>query len=316
MNLGILDFGMVLPGTDAATVLGQSAALAARAEMLGYTRYWLVEHHERHYSWASPEIMLAVLGRCTTRIRIGSAAILLPLYSPLKVAEVFRLLATLYPGRIDMGTCASVPLDPVALRALLDDRDVANPSADYARKLEQLLAYVAGDFPPGHRFAAGATPCGPAMPQAWAMGTGAGSMTLAAKNGTAFSYSLFHRASAQDPALIRQYRDRFRPSPLLAEPCAGIAFAGVVAETDAAARIQKARAEQMLDGSMRINVSGTPADCAAQLRELAERYDTQDLVFHSLWDDYGRRAESYELLIEALRGIDVVPSGPAISAPA
>lgn len=301
MNLGILDFGMVLPGSDAPTVLRQSMDLVGYAERLGYERHWLVEHHESHYAWASPEVMLAALGCCSTKIRIGSAAVLLPLYSPLKVAEVFRLLATLYPGRVDMGVCAGAPLDPVALAALIDAPSAGNPIAEYGRKLEQLLAFVAGAFPPGHRFAHGATPCGTAMPQPWSMGTGRGSMTLAAANGTAFSYSLFHRASAEDPALMREYRDSFRPGALLVQPLWGIAVSGVVAESDAAARAQKSRAEYWLRGDMRVNVFGTPADCAEQLAELAERYETEEIVFHSLWEDYERRRESYAMIGEAAR---------------
>jgi luciferase family oxidoreductase group 1 len=298
LRLGILDFGIVLPGMTPAEVLRGSCEMIALAEAQGYARYWLVEHHESHYAWASPEVMLGVLGQRSSTIRIGSGAILLPLYAPLKVAELFRLLATLYPGRVDMGVCASVPMDPVAHQALTD----GSPRApeDYGRKLSELLAYVAGDFPPEHRFAAGATPCGPARPQPWAMGTGRGTMTLAAANGTALSYSLFHRSSGEDPALLAEYRDRFHPGALLGEPLTGIAVSVIVAETAIAAERQRERVTAELQGSMRVNVSGTPRDCAEQLTALAARYRTHEIVLHSLWEDPARRAASVALLADAL----------------
>lgn len=299
LRLGVLDFGIVLPGLTAAEVLRGTCEMIALAEAQGYARYWLVEHHESHYAWASPEIMLGVLGQRSSTIRIGSAAILLPLYAPLKVAEMFRLLATLYPDRVDMGICASVPMDPVAHQALTDGSP--RPPEDYGRKLSELLAYVAGDFPPDHRFAAGATPCGPARPQPWAMGTGRGTMTLAAANGTALSYSLFHRSSGEDPSLLAEYRERFQPGALLREPVTGIAVSVVVAETAAEAHRQRERVTAQLQGSMRVNVSGTPRDCADQILALSVQYRTHEVVLHSLWEDHARRAASVEMLADALR---------------
>lgn len=113
----VLDFGIVAPGRAGPAVLADSLALADRLDRLGYHRLWLSEHHESHFCWAVPEMMVAALAQRTRTLRIGTAAVLLPVRNPLLLAESFRVLEALTPGRVDLGVCAAVPLDPVALSA-------------------------------------------------------------------------------------------------------------------------------------------------------------------------------------------------------
>src|SRR3954454_450176 len=108
-DFSVLDFGIIAPGRSGAAVLADSLELADRLDRLGYHWLWLSEHHEAHFCWTSPEIMVAALAQRTRRIRIGTAAVLPPLRSPLQVAESFRTLEALTPGRIDLGVCAGVP---------------------------------------------------------------------------------------------------------------------------------------------------------------------------------------------------------------
>jgi luciferase family oxidoreductase group 1 len=293
--LGVIDFGIVTPDTTAANVLAQTKRCARLAESLGYSRYWLVEHHEAHCAWTSPEIMIPILAEKTTRIRLGSAAVLLHAYSPLKVAEVFRLLELLVPGRVDLGVCGGVPLDEVARTALLDGATF-DPSR-YSGKVVELLAYLRNQFPPGHRFERGATPLIQGSPEIWLMGSG-GSAGLAAQHGTAFSYSLFHRGSAQDPTVLDGYCDRFRCVGSLREARCNIAVSVICAETEEAARQQRASIEQLLGGDMRVNFSGTPEQCRERFLELQHRMGTDELIVHSLWHGYEERLASYRMLAE------------------
>jgi luciferase family oxidoreductase group 1 len=303
IKLGVIDFGIITEGKTARQVLEESKRLAPLAESLGYTRYWMVEHHESHYAWACPEVMIPFIAQQTESIRVGSAAVLLPLYSPLKVAEVFRLLECLYPGRVDLGVCAGVPLDEVALRALLDEEGEEPPekvSGRYERKLERLLDYLRCRFPEGHRFERGATPAGENSPPVWLMGTGPGNVKLSASHGTSFSYSLFHRASRHDPSLTRRYCDTFKPSAGLSAPQFNVAFSCICAETEEKARRQKEQVERWLKGGIVVNLSGTPEQCGEQILEMQDRYAAEEFIVHSLWHSYEERVASYHMLAEAL----------------
>ena len=173
LSVSLLDLGIIAPGQNGASILEQTLRLAQLADRLGYERLWLSEHHEAHFAWTGPEVVLATLAQATRRIGLGSAAVLLPLYSPLAVAEAYRTLSALSGNRIALGVCAGVPADPVALAALMENEmDAGNASRQLADKLAALVRYLDGDFPAGHRFANGATPCFAERPALWLMGVG------------------------------------------------------------------------------------------------------------------------------------------------
>jgi luciferase family oxidoreductase group 1 len=290
MRLSVLDLGVVFGDKTPQDALAETRELVVIAEELGYSRYWLAEHHEAHYAWASPEIMIADLAPRTHHIRIGSAAVLLCMYSPLKVAEVFRNLGRLYPDRVDLGVCAGVPLDKDLFAGLLDASDVPeykNVSAKYPDKVERLLGHL--------------NEVNPETPEVWLQGSGVGNVILAARHGTCFSYSQFHRGSAQDPALIRRYRDEFVSTVRYAKPVCNIAVSMVCAEKPRDAERQKKRVEQLIGNDMSINISGTPAHCAEELTTLGERFDVDEIVVHSMWDDTRAHIDSYVMLAEVLR---------------
>jgi len=289
MRLSVLELGVTFGEKSPSDALEEARELAVTADRLGYHRFWLAEHHEAHYAWASPEIMVADLTPRTKRIRLGSAAVLLCLYNPRKISEVFHNLGLLHPGRIDLGVCAGVPEDPRLLAALTESDEAAEPrrlSSTYPLKVERLLDQLE---PPGET-----------VPEVWLQGSGIGNVILSARHGTFFSYSQFHRGSARDPALIRRYRDEFTADGRYAEPACNIAVSVICAERAEEAERQRQRIEQLIGGDMSINLHGTPSHCAEGLTELAERFSVDEIVVHAMWDTPRPRIDSYVMLAEAL----------------
>lgn len=302
VSLGILDLGIVAPGRHVTDVMAETLALAQHADQLGYGRYWLAEHHESHFAWTSPEVVLPAVAALTQNMRVGTAAILLCLYSPLNVAEKFRTLELLFPGRIDAGVCAGVLEDAVALGALKQKPGISqqDAAADYAERLVALSDYLEGRFPADHRFGRGATPLAPTQPQLWYMGGGRGNAVLGARYGAAFSYSLFHRGSAQDPSVIRQYRDGMADLQPNLPARWNVALTCICGERADEVAAHRRQVEEWLRNDARINVSGTPEQCREQILEIAARHDSQEVICHLVWADRERRLASAEMLAEVL----------------
>ena len=179
--LGVLDQCPVPAGSTAEEALATSLALASAAEGLGYRRYWVAEHHNTaSLASASPEVVVAAAAARTTRIRVGAGGVLLSHYSPLKVAETFRLLHALHPGRIDLGVGRAAGTDPVAEGAL-QYRPGALGDEHFAEKVWDLLGFLDGDLDPDHPYAGvRAVPRGPGGPEVWLLGSSAQGASTAA----------------------------------------------------------------------------------------------------------------------------------------
>ncbi|HEY2039193.1 MAG TPA: MsnO8 family LLM class oxidoreductase, partial [Edaphobacter sp.] len=153
LKLSVLDQSPVAEGTAPAQALQNSIALARRVDELGFNRFWMSEHHAMDLlACTAPEIMLARIGAETSRIRIGSGGIMLPHYTPLKVAEVFRTLYGLYPERVDLGIGRAPGGGPMESLALRRSRKVAMED-DFPEQVTELLAFLEDDFPTAHPFA-------------------------------------------------------------------------------------------------------------------------------------------------------------------
>src|ERR1700680_5261379 len=152
MRVSVLDQAPIVEGSTGAAALRSSVDLAQLAERLAYYRYWVAEHHGTPMlACASPEVLIAAIASATARMRVGSGPVLLPHYSPLKVAETFRVLHALYPNRIDLGigrAPGGTPLDSYALRRYRDHE----PGDDFPRQLVELLPFLHGGFPADHPF--------------------------------------------------------------------------------------------------------------------------------------------------------------------
>lgn len=294
-RLGCLDLCNLRPGIGPAEALRGTLDLAPLVESFGFSRYWVAEHHNPHVAHSAPEMLLPVLAGRTRTLRVGTAGVLLNLYSPFKVASVFRTLTALFPDRIDLGV-GRHPADATIRRLTLGD---SNP-APYAEKVAELCTFVRGG---GER---PALPLTAAPPELWLLGAQSESAELAAAHGTAFCMSLF--LQKEDGVDIRpvleSYRERFRPSAELPEPKWAVAFAGVCAETEEEAR---RLAEQRLP-IIRPSVVGTPDQCREMLEEMRELYGTGDLVFLDLGHSFEDRVRSHQLLAEAV-GLEAGSAG-------
>ena len=293
LNLSVLDFCSMSDGQSPGERLTETLELAELADNLGYTRYWLSEHHGVPVAHASPELLVPLILSRTHRIRVGPAGILIRFYSPLKVADDFRCIESLYPGRVDLGICRG-RTDSATSAALLDGRRIERDT--YAQKLIDLTGHLHGLLPEGHPHA-GAVVCpgGSTLPMVWGLGSGTLTADAAARLGMAFSLGLFLGVEIEPAAIeiLERYRRQFRPGGMLPAPRCTVSVAGICAETSEEAADMLAR---HVNPFVVPNVVGTPEQCRDQLNALAERYDVDEIVFADLADQPMLRRRSLRLL--------------------
>jgi alkanesulfonate monooxygenase SsuD/methylene tetrahydromethanopterin reductase-like flavin-dependent oxidoreductase (luciferase family) len=208
-RLSVLDQSPVSEGSSGAQALRNTIDLAQLADRLGYHRYWVAEHHGGPMlAGPSPEALIGPIAAATTRIRVGSGGVMLPHYSPLKVAETFSLLAGLFPGRIDLALGRAAGTDPLTTFALQRDRRQAAPD-DFPQQLEELLGYLYDRLPDDHPFArlAKTLPGRPEMPEPWLLGSSQQSAIWAAELGLPYAFADFINPRGAEIAAL--YRERF-----------------------------------------------------------------------------------------------------------
>jgi luciferase family oxidoreductase group 1 len=325
LRLSVLDQSPVRSGGTAADALHETLDLAQACDRWGYQRYWLAEHHSTPgLAGSSPEVLIGQVAARTSRIRVGSGGIMLQHYSPLKVAECFRVLETLFPGRIDLGLGRAPGSDQLTARALKAE---ASPEA-FPQQVADVVGFLRARLPAGHPFArVVAMPSGPGAPDVWLLGSSDQSAMLAAQLGLAFSFANF--ISAEGGAEItRAYAREFRPSELLAAPRASAAVFVVCADAEAEAlRLAKSRelfivrlytgragrypsveeAEAyaytdhergIVEHARRRVIAGAPEQVRERLLGLAAEYGVEELVVVTITHDVKARRRSYELLAQ------------------
>src|SRR4051794_15901621 len=225
--LSVLDQSPIPDGLTAADALANTLDLARAADRLGYTRYWLAEHHNtRGLAGSAPEVLAARVAAETRTLRVGSGGVMLPHYSPLHVAEQFRVLASLYPGRIDLGIGRAPGGDPLSAGALRAGVETPFPHA-----VQDLIGWVEERLDPRHPFAAvRATPVPGEPPEIWMLGSSDYGAAVAAVLGLPYSFAHFINP-ALGPDVVSMYRERFKPSPRLAQPRGGPRVRAVRART-------------------------------------------------------------------------------------
>jgi luciferase family oxidoreductase group 1 len=298
VELTVLDLLPVVRGQTEGAAAADSLVLARRAEALGYARFWLAEHHNPGApGLACPELVLPLAAAGTSTMRVGTAGILFRYYSPLKVAQSFRLLEALFPGRIDLGLARGRPPDALA-EALADGRPVPTDAEGYRAKVVELVRFLRGGLTEGQPSLAKAPSSGP---QLWLLGSNELSVRIAAEVGAAFCFALFlHPDIDLAERVIDHYRAAFRPSETLAEPHWSVAASGVCAPTTRQAeRLLAAHQNRFL--AERANVVGSPARCRALLEEFGRRLGTRRYVFLTLCSALDDRVRSHELLARAFR---------------
>jgi luciferase family oxidoreductase group 1 len=327
LRLSVLDQTPVSEGSSAAQALRNSIDLARLADGLGYHRYWVAEHHGGGLvAGPSPEVLIGPIAAATSNLRVGSGGVMLPHYSPLKVAESFGVLAGLFPGRIDLGIGRAAGTDPMTTRALQRDRSQALPD-DFPEQLTELLAYFERSFPAGHlaRLAEN-LPGEPEAPEPWLLGSSEQSALWAGEMGLRYAFADF--INPRGAPIAETYRRGFVAGQRLGEPRLAVAVRALVAESEEEAErlatswrmafdlLRRGRliavpppekAQRYLelhdeerkgsDGGRR-RLIGTPAQVRADIEETLAAYGADEVVVVTITHDHEARRRSYELLAE------------------
>ena len=341
MDLSVVDLSPVPADGTATDAYANTVETAQQAERLGYTRFWVAEHHGMAdvIAGTTPEVLLGRLTAETDAIRLGSGAVLLNHYSPFKVAEVFGALDALAPGRIDAGL-GRANGSPAADRALGTDRHVQNPDEDHAERIEAVVNHLYDDYPDEHAYSdLKVARSGEDEPVPWVLGSSPSSGAIAGELGLPYCFAAFIRPQFATRA-FDEYREHVRPSELAAgldEPAGVVAVNAVCAETDADAARQRAVAEasykRMRRGVVgttpsaeeaigelggvpeptpaRLDadewpraISGSPETLAGLLEQLAERVDVGEVMIQHVVANHEDGLRSHELLAE---GVGLAP---------
>lgn len=328
MRLSVLDQSPIISGHGAKRAIEETLALARRADELGYYRYWLAEHHAiAALADPCPEVLVARLGAETKKLRIGTGGVLLPYYSAFRIAEAFRMLEALYPGRIDLGIGRAPGGDMRTAQAVAGG---GLPDAShFPQQIWQLAGHLDGTLPDDHPFKpVRVQPEVPTAPEIWLLGSSDYSGALAAQLGLPFSFAHFINPHGGD-AVSRFYRQNFKPGREKAPRTMVCTFL-ICAETDAeaerlAAPVDLRRLHMALNvdspvptddeaarhrysieerryvmGQRARAVIGGPATCRNALEEMAARYAADEVMVLTITGTYETRRRSYELLIDAL----------------
>jgi luciferase family oxidoreductase group 1 len=318
MLLSVLDQTPVSEGSSGPEALQNTLDLARTADGLGYHRFWLAEHHGLSLAGPSPEVLIGPVAAATERIRVGSGGVMLPHYSPFKVAENFSLLAGLYPGRIDLAIGRASGTDPLTTYALQRDRREVAPD-DFPQQLAELLAHYDGTFPADHPFArlGRSLPGGEERPEIWLLGSSAQSAVWAAQLGLPYAFADF--INPRGAEIVASYRKR------AAEPRTAIGVWAICAETDAEAerlatsiamsfamlrqgrpiavptpeRASRYLAQHGDPASGRRRIVGSPETVRAGIEAVAAEYGTDEVILVTITHDHAARRRSYELIADA-----------------
>jgi len=329
IKLSILDQSIVRKGGTASQAIAETVETVKLAEKLGYHRFWVSEHHNSAMiAGSTPEVLMVKLADVTSTIRIGSGGIMLPNHSALKVAENFRMLETLFPGRIDLGIGRAPGGDRITASLLNPSNTFSEES--YIRQLEHLQAYFNDEAstPYGKLLA---VPQSEGIPTQWILSSSpGGSSTIAANQGMGLVVARFINGHAS-PLIAKQYKQNFKPSAQFPKPHTMLAISVLCADTEEkAGQMRKlldynllkfefgqfepmSSAEEIaghtfsMEELLRIQnnsgriVSGTPSQVKEQLTKLAGEFDTDEIIVSTMTYSLQDRLHSFELLAEAFK---------------
>jgi luciferase family oxidoreductase group 1 len=327
VRLSVLDQSTIVTGRSPDESIRESIALAQHCEALGYARYWCAEHHNSDsQAGTAPEILIAAIAATTHRIRVGSAGVMLPHYSALKVAEQFRVLDAIAPGRIDLGLGRAPGSDGRTAYALNPRAETA--SDQFPADVRDLLAWLSGTkLIEGHPFRdIRAQPGGPTMPEVWILGSSDYGAQVAGYFGLPFCFAHFITDGRGVEQAMAVYREGYRPSALHPSPHAGLCVWAMAAETQAeAAHLFRSRELSRMNRDRGIYAAlpspkeamahvysgaeaeraermrsralfGTPDVVAGKLRTLAADYGVEEIAVLTTLHDKQARRLSYALL--------------------
>ncbi len=332
--LGVVDQSVLRKGAKASEALVETVRLAQAVEQFGYARYWVAEHHNStSFTGNAPEILIGQIAASTTSIQVGSGGVMLPHYSALKVAEQFRMLDALYPGRIELGIGRAPGSDRLTAAALAFPRSPIDINL-FPQMVTHLLGFLHGRLESGHPFAeirvqAGAQP--ESAPDVWVLGSSDFSARLAALQGLPFSFAdFFGNTGGHGPLVANLYREQFKPSEYLSEPRMSVAVQALCAPTEEEAQFLASSrnlnkvaqhlnlkegllppeeasqfelssvARQYVESLKPSYIDGEPDQVRDKILELARRYGTNEVSIVTTCYSYQNRERSYRLIAEAL----------------
>jgi luciferase family oxidoreductase group 1 len=331
VRLSVLDQSTIVSGRSPDASIRESIALAQHAEALGYDRYWCAEHHNSDsQAGTAPEILIAAIAATTHRIRVGSAGVMLPHYSALKVAEQFRVLDAIAPGRIDLGLGRAPGSDGMTAYALNPRAETA--ADQFPANVRDLLAWLSGEkLMEGHPFRdIRAQPAGPTTPEVWILGSSDYGAQVAAYFGLPFCFAHFISDGQGVGQALSVYRDGYRPSAAHPAPHAAVCVWAMAAETqeaaayhfrsreiwrlnrdrglftalqspeEAAARTLVDGEEQRLERLRARSFYGTAEAVGGRLFALAKEHDVEEIAILTTLHDKEARRRSYALLAEQM----------------
>ena len=336
--LSVLDLSFITTATPGAAAIRNSVDLARLADRQGYRRYWVAEHHNLpSVASGAPEIMIGAIAAATERIRVGAGGVMLPNHAPLMVAERFKVLEALHPGRIDLGIGRAPGTDPLTSLALRHRQEV-RADDDFLERFQELLCWKLRRFPDGHPLqAVHVMPDDVEVPPIWLLGSSGYSAELAASVGMGFAFA-HHFAHYDAAEAVGRYRTGFRPSRWLERPYAILAVAAVAADSEAAADRLAATLDfnyvRRAQGDYRPLVSpeealaypysaaeertrqahrqrlfvGTPAGLRERLEAFARTVGADEVMITTAIFDHAARRRSYQLLAEAFE-LERAPGG-------
>ena len=328
LDLSVLDVSPVSSGSNGAQALRNTLDLARLAEQVGYERYWLAEHHNLPtIASSAPEVMIGHVANVTERIRVGAGGIMLPNHAPLKVAEIFRVLEALHPGRIDLGIGRAPGTDPVTATALRRSQDGLG-AEDFPERFGELLAFTGDGFPKDHPFrSVVAMPRDVALPPIWLLGSSGYSATAAGQMGLGYAFAS-HFSPADPAPAMRAYRENFEPSKDFVRPSAILAVAVICGETGEHAQRLASSMElawvrmrsgkpgplpspeealgypytpaerRLADAYRSMQVIGDPQTVRTRIEELAEHTAADEVMITTNVFAHAERLRSYERLAE------------------
>ncbi|HZH59943.1 MAG TPA: LLM class flavin-dependent oxidoreductase [Metabacillus sp.] len=330
MRLSILDQAPISSNQTPQDALQESLRLAQAGEELGYTRYWIAEHHDlAGLACSAPEVMLAYIGANTKTIRIGSGAVLLPYYRPYKVAETYNMLATLFPNRIDIGIGRAPGGSAEATNALSDR--FLQQVWDLPKSIDELLHFLNNDFPEEHEYAkVSASPIPETAPVPWLLGTSKKSALLAAETGMSYAFGQF-MSDNDGQAIISQYLDHFKPKKKDNKPNVILTVSAICAETTEKAEeialssifwaIQKEKGEgnkgipsiqeaknypfseaekQTMEKLKQKMIIGNPLEVKQKLEDIQTSHQADEIMIVTITHSPKDRITSYRLIAETL----------------
>lgn len=325
MLLSVLDQSPIRQGGTAQQAFQETIELAQHSEALGFHRFWVSEHHSTDaLAGSAPEVLLAAIGQATSNIRIGSGGIMLPHYSPFKVAELSSALSCLFPGRMDIGLGRAPGTDMISARALSID---GKPRFDqFPQQVEQLQAMLFDS-----EFRPKVNPTPDIKPDVWMLGSSPDSAVLAGLRGLPYNFALFINPQ-MDARILDYYRERFTPSEQLQKPYTSLTVNVVCAETEQEAKrlalsrqisflrfatgkgdsrictpeeaesVVLSHDEQLfLQQRSELAAIGSPEQVRDKLFLLADRFGADELMTVTITHDFEARKRSYELLANAFK---------------